>query len=420
MSTVNKIYILGIGYKPFSKREQQIIYNSEIIIISKRLLEVFERYEEFEAVKDKIILVKISDTVNFIRSKLPEQPITVLASGDSMFFGIGRMLVKEFGKDIVEIFPELSSIQLAFSKVKETWDDALLITVHGGTKAARKRKSGYEVRDIPKLLEKHSKIAVLTDKTNNPVEIAKNILNYPKYNYCTSLRIYVCERLGYPDERITAGTVDEIAAMSFLEPNVVIIKNLEPFSTDSSFGLKEEEIQYSRGLITKDEVRAVTIHKLRLLQKGVFWDVGAGSGSVSVEVAKMCPELRVFAIEKKKEQVNNVSKNKMKFDTENIEIVEGEAPEAMKDLPPPNRVFIGGSGGKLEEIVNCISEKMPSGIVIVNAVTLETLNNAIQYLEKNNFNLEISEVSVSRSKILGGRKHMNALNPVFVVIGERK
>jgi precorrin-6Y C5,15-methyltransferase (decarboxylating) len=186
------------------------------------------------------------------------------------------------------------------------------------------------------------------------------------------------------------------------------------------FGLSEDEIAHSRGLITKDEVRAVSIHKLRLPQKGVLWDVGAGSGSVSIEAARLLPGLRVYAIERNREQIELIQENKKKLGATNITTTCGEAPEILRDLPPPDRVFIGGHGGNLSGIVRRIKEKMPKGIIVINAIALETLNEAILVLENNGFDPEVSQVSVSRSKIVGGQRHMSALNPVFVIKGEKR
>jgi len=185
------------------------------------------------------------------------------------------------------------------------------------------------------------------------------------------------------------------------------------------FGLREEDIEHERGLITKDEVRAVTIHKLRLPHSGVLWDIGAGSGSISLEAALLCPGLRIIAVEKEQNRINTIKTNIHRYNARNVEIIHGSAPDALVDLPAPDRVFIGGSGGSVADIVKLVAEKMPTGIMVINAVTLETLNDSLTSLERNGFSVEVSEVSVSRSKLVGGKRLMNALNPVFIVKGER-
>ena len=445
---MNKIYIIGIGYKPLDKRAQEIIAGSQIILASKRLFEVFKGYEEYEAVKDKVkVINNVDETIAFIKSLSPNSQfpnIVLLASGDPTFFGIGRRAVREFGKDAVEIIPDLSSIQIAFSRIKESWDDAFLMSLHGGPDPEKRRRLPYELDDIPYLLQRHNKILILTDKENNPVVIAK-LLHSAISRQPSDLKMYICEKLGYPDEKITEGAPEEIAGMLFAEPNVVIVikeNSLLSFPlvgnpselsesvkkdcgqaaiTDKiKFGLSEDEIIHSRGAITKNEVRAVTIHKLSLPQRGVLWDIGAGSGSVSIEAARLYPELKVFAVEKDEEQIKNIKENRIKFDATNIEIMKGQAPDVLINLPVPDRVFIGGSGGNLDKIITIIKGKMQAGIVVVNAATVETLNIAIAELQKNGFLVDVAQVSVSRMKKIGEGNCFSALNPVFVIRGEKR
>jgi precorrin-6Y C5,15-methyltransferase (decarboxylating) len=426
---VSKICIIGIGYRPLDKKAKEALYKSDVVLTNSRLLEVFKSYEEHDKVKDRIVVIdNVHETIDYIKAEVQKSTLSLLASGDPMFFGIGRVITEEFDKDIVEIYPDLSSVQTAFSRIKEAWNGAFLMSVHGGPDPSKRRKLEYAMNDIPLLLARHNKIAILTDKVNNPAVIARTIsesFSLPRFP-AFPLIMFVCEKLGYPDEKIIKGTPEEISQMQFAEPNVVIVVR-KPESAEAQkentsaliFGLKEDELQHSRGLITKNEVRAVTVHTLRLPQKGVLWDIGAGSGSVSIEAARLCPALEVYSIEKDEEQIINISENRNRFNAVNIQIVKGGAPDALKDLPAPDRVFIGGSGGRVDEIVDMIAEKMISGIVVINATTIETLNEAVQGLGKNNFTVDVSEVSVSRSKMVGSKRHMSALNPVFIITGRK-
>ncbi|MDH4232858.1 MAG: precorrin-6y C5,15-methyltransferase (decarboxylating) subunit CbiE, partial [Nitrospirota bacterium] len=393
---MNKISVIGIGYKPLEKKARETVLNSDIIVASKRLLEVFSHYDEHEKVKDRVrVINNVDETIAFIHSSLAAGPssLVLLASGDPLFFGIGRRAIAEFGKDAVEIYPELSSLQTAFARIGEPWDDALLMSLHGGPDPGKRRRLRYELGDIPSLLERHNKIAILTDRENNPAAIAQFLHSA----FASPLKLYVCERLGYPDEKITEGTPEVIAGMNFGEPNVVILKNEQPLSMSFQlvgnlsslheesgkdcgqaamtegghktnvavnsvikFGLRENEISHVQGLITKDEIRAVTVHKLRIPERGVFWDVGAGSGSVSIEVSRLSAGIKVYAIEKDRERIRNIRDNADKFHAAIMEIVEGMAPDALKGLPAPDRVFIGGSSGRLKETIGMISDAMPS------------------------------------------------------------
>jgi precorrin-6Y C5,15-methyltransferase (decarboxylating) len=420
---VGKVYVIGIGYKPLDKRARGIVLNAEIILASKRLQEVFERYDEYTAVKNKVLVHKnVNETIDYIKSQIqnPQSQIVLLASGDPLFSGIGRRVAGELGKDAVEILPDISSIQAAFASVKESWDDAFLMSLHGGPDPEKRRRLPYEITDIPSLLQRHNKIAILTDKENNPAAIAKELLKPSTMSYqLSAIKIHVCERLGYDEERIVSGAPDEIASQSFKDPNVVIIQwAVSRQASAVRFGLTEDEIAHSRGLITKDEARAAAIHKLRLPEKGVLWDIGAGSGSVSIEAALLYPELKIFAVEKNEEQIKNINSNISNFGIANIEAIKGEAPHVLKGLPSPDRVFIGGSGGRLEEIVNIISQTKAE-IVVINSATIETLNSAVSFLERAGFKIEASQVSVSRMKNIGEGKFFSALNPVFIIKGER-
>ncbi|MBI5407901.1 MAG: precorrin-6y C5,15-methyltransferase (decarboxylating) subunit CbiE [Nitrospirae bacterium] len=451
---MNKICLIGIGFRPLDNAAGKALLDSDVVLANGRLLDVFRNYEEYESVKGKILVHgTVYEMLDYIGDNSMTKKISLLAAGDPMFFGIGRLVIERFGKDAVVVYPDLSSIQAAFSKIKETWSGAFLMSVHGGPDPAKRRKLEYEIGDLTRLLESHDKIAVLTDKVNNPAEIAKAILKPSAFSLQPSaLKMYVCERLGYPDEKIIEGAPEEMAGRTFEHPNVVVIvqkcRSAEVQKSETSallrfctsapfFGLKEDELQHTKGLITKDEVRAVTIHKLKLPQQGVLWDLGAGSGSVSIEAARLCPSLKVFAVEKDVEQIDNITANKSNFNLANIEIVRGEAPDALKDMPAPDRVFIGGSDGRLGGIIDFIKNsyelqvasyelndpspvtRHPSLIIVINATTIETLNEAVQCLEKHAFEVDVCEVSISRAKMLGQKRHMSALNPVFIITGEK-
>jgi precorrin-6Y C5,15-methyltransferase (decarboxylating) len=431
LQPANKLFVIGIGYRPFEKRAQKLVLAADIILASPRLFDVFNKYDEYQAVKERVkVISKVPETISFISDWFSQsamrdpqsamQSLVLLASGDPLFFGIGRRMVKEFGKERVEIVPDLSSVQEAFSRINEPWDDAFFISLHGGPDIAKRRALPYEVTDIPALLQRYSKMGILTDRENNPGTIAR-VLRSAIRDPQSEIVMHVCEHLGYPDEKIVSGTVDELAARSFADPNVVILQKSKVGSEkpEVRFGLREDDIVHERGLITKDEVRAVTLHKLRLPDKGVFWDVGAGSGSVSLEAARLCPELRIIAIEKELKRIDAIAENKRRFFADNIELVSKAAPEALADLPAPDRVFIGGSGGSLGDIVKLVAAVMASGIVVINAATLETLQEAMAGLEVQGFTVDVSEISVSRSKVIAGKRLMSALNPVFIVKGER-
>lgn len=225
MAASHTIYVIGIGYRPLDKKAREIVLASEVVLVNDRMLAIFKEYAEFETVRDKLkLLNNVNETMKFIRENHKTQTVALLATGDPMLFGIGRKIVNEFGKDNVVIFPDLSSIQLAFSRIKEPWGDAMFISLHGGPDPDKRREPQYEPEDIPQLLETHSKIAILTDRINNPAAVAKEFLKPLSFSlHPSSLKMYVCERLGYADEKITTGAPGEIAQINFSHPNLLII-----------------------------------------------------------------------------------------------------------------------------------------------------------------------------------------------------
>jgi precorrin-6Y C5,15-methyltransferase (decarboxylating) len=434
---VNKILVIGVGFRPLEKEAKKALIASDVVLANDRLLDVFKNYEEYESVKDRILVHgSVYETLDYVGDNYKRKKICLLAAGDPMFFGIGRLIVERFGLDEVEIYPDLSSVQVAFSRIKEPSSNALFMSLHGGPDPEKRRRLEYELADISGLLNHHKKIAILTDRVNNPAVIANEMLKPSAVtkgeatSHLQDIRMYVCEKLGYPDEKITEGVPEEIAHRSFEHPNVVIIvKSTQSDVSDAvgarlprpydCFGLRESEIEHSGGLITKDEVRAVSLHKLRLPPKGTLWDIGAGSGSVSLEGARLCPELKVYAIERSKEQRSNICVNMERLNISNVNVIADEAPAGLKDLPVPDRVFIGGSGGRLADIISLTGNVMAKGIVVINAATIETLNDAVHCLEENSFTVEVTEVSVARSKTIGQKRHMSALNPIFIITGEK-
>jgi precorrin-6Y C5,15-methyltransferase (decarboxylating) len=220
-----RIFVIGIGYRPLEKRAKEMVAVSKAIFVSDRLLEVYAGYDEYEASRDRLVILNsVSETIGAMNKCLADDPdcfITLLASGDPMFFGIGRRVIEEFGKEMAVIIPDVSSVQEAFARICEPWDNALFISLHGGPDKNTRRKLEYGPEELPALLREHRKLAVLTDDVNNPSVIAGA---FGDAGDDTGVLMHVCERLGYPDEKVTSGRPAEIATKVFREPNIVIIK----------------------------------------------------------------------------------------------------------------------------------------------------------------------------------------------------
>lgn len=336
--------------------------------------------------------------------------IGILASGDPLFFGIAQTLIQRFGTDLLELHPALSSMQLAFARLKIPWQDATFFSLHG--------------RDqLPPGAFFHHKIFIFTDRRNTPNAVAQGLLRHCQQR-CRNTDIHsyelcVLENIGQADEKISRGSASEIASQQFGSLNVLIIlRHTLPAAEFTNFGLGEEMIQHSRGLITKDEVRAVVLHKLQLPATGVFWDIGAGSGSISVEAARLNPTLKIFSVERNANEHTHILANQERYGLANMSLVKGQAPEALSTLPPPHRVFIGGSGGNLPAIVQHISQVLdPKGRIVITAVTDTTRSLAPELLSAHGFQVSITDIQVHRRTYPATSTDSQKLNPITIITG---
>lgn len=354
-----------------------------------------------------IPLVPLAKSFTEIAKSLKTGDVTLLASGDPLFYGIGRKLVEVFPKQEIRFYPALSSMQLCFSRFGLPWDDTRVVSLHGRNEELMATK-----------LLGSPKVFVFTDPTNSPASIARVLLEKCGAETVADTTVYVAENIGSLSERLFTGSLVETAALDFCAPNVMILLNPESFSVISNtFGLQENEITHSRGLITKSEVRATVIHSLSLPPKGVLWDVGAGSGSVGLECARLFPDLYVQSVEKEEEQWQNIETNRSTFRTWNLNLIKGAAPEALKNLQRPDRIFVGGSGGNLEEILElCAKKLLPGGIIVVNAVIAKTAELAPKVLHRLGFQVEIKTVAVGRRSYPHKKKQQ--FNSIDIVVAK--
>ncbi|MCL1979994.1 MAG: precorrin-6y C5,15-methyltransferase (decarboxylating) subunit CbiE, partial [Proteobacteria bacterium] len=356
-----------------------------------------------------IDITPIAAMLNQVEEALAAGDVAVLASGDPLFYGIGRSLLNRFGPERLTIRPALSALQLACARFRIPWDDLALLSCHG-----------RETDNLPGRILRHQRSMLFTDSRNSPDQVAAELL--ARLSACgdtmraSAIRIRVAENLGLADERLTSGNLAEIAARSFGPLNMMLIEQA-PQPNPPPFGLGEDEIVHSRGLITKDEVRAATLHRLRLPARGVLWDIGGGSGSISLEAARLCPDLTIRIIEKKKEEQANIRANIRRFGAYSIQLVCGEAPEVLSGLPAPDRVFIGGSGQQLEAVIEAAAARLnEGGRVVINAVLKQTETTALACLERLEMRVSASTLSVSRRLPDG---ELRAFNPITLITGDK-
>lgn len=352
--------------------------------------------------------------------EVPTSRIVVLASGDPLFFGIGRVLLAALPPDQLVFHPHVSSIQLAFSRLKLPWQNATLISAHGRSAEAliQAVRRGDEL------------IAVLTDSTYTPAAIGRLVrdLNLPQ-----AYRLWVCENLGSDEERIGEYAPDQTPE-TFAALNVVVLQRLQPDTSlweaavpqlgipDSAFLSFEDR----PGLMTKREVRLQILGEMALCPGQVVWDIGAGTGSVSIEMARLCPTAQIFAIEKTAMGFTLIQQNCQRFGITNVTAVHGTAPAATKHLPAPDRIFIGGSGGYLAEVLTlCLPQLRPGGQAVVALATLENQSEVLQWLQRQQtegvpWRCQWLQIQVSRSAVVGPLTRWLPQNPVILATLNRQ
>jgi precorrin-6Y C5,15-methyltransferase (decarboxylating) len=337
--------------------------------------------------------------------------VAVLVSGDPLFYGLARFLCDRLGQDQCEIFPHVSSMQLAFARVKESWDDAYLTNL-----------ASHGLDAVIDRIRTAEKVGLFTTEECGPDAIARALVKR-RIDYFTA---YVCENLGARNERVTRGSLAEIAAEEFDPLNVMILVRTpdaldapRDASQRSAFGNADETFVQSKpkhGLLTPAEVRVVALSQMALTHRSVVWDVGAGSGSVSVEASLLCPAGKVFAIEQDAEDADLIRENVDRFGATSVTPVIGRAPEVWTDLPDPDAVFIEGSGREVVRLAELAFARLkPGGRLVASLASIDSLHELRQALITHTSLVNVWMLNVSRGADQLERLRFMALSPAFLI-----
>jgi len=408
------ISVIGMGLSPddLTERHIELISHADVLIGGKRHLDHFKDL----CVRKKDITKNLKKIITFIKDKIKNSPtdfsIVVLASGDPLYFGIGSLLIRSIGADMVNIYPNITSIAAVFARIKEPWHDVPVISMHG-----REQKTA-----LLSALATKEKIALFTDSKNNPAMIAKLLIENNRSNF----KICVFEQLGASSEHVEWYELDNAAEKTFSEPNMVVLKR-KPVHIDCDIdiepkpypGMPESCFDHQDGLITKAEVRAVTISKLNLLPDSILWDLGAGSGSVSIESSCFITTGIIFAMEQHKERIIQIQNNKNRYNVNNLEIIHTKLPQGLDSLPRPDRIFIGGGGRDLGEIIKKASFYLKkNGIIVINTVLIQNIEAALQPLKKAGFKTDFIQIQVNKKKDMPWGERLESQNPVWIITGK--
>lgn len=400
-----KIIVAGIG--PGDRgyilpAVDKSIEECDVVIGGRRNLEAFGQID-----REKLIIGNnLEDICQYIQTYAGVKAITVLATGDPGIFSIMEYLKGKLEGIEMTVIPGISSFQYLCSKLKLSWDDVRIVSLHG-----------RDEEDLTYIVRENRKVIVFTGGTTSPGTVCKNFIK----DKLTNLKITVGENLSYSNEKIVNGTPEEISEMVFGSLSVMLVQNEEKDKDKglwnyATAGIPDELFLRGEVPMTKQEIRAVTISKLQLDKRSIVYDIGAGTGSISIECGLICSKGKIYAIEREKDALELIKANVQKFSVKNVQIVEGEAPSVLETLPLPDRVFIGGSGGKMEKLLELIRRYQQPVKVVINAVAIETAYEAIRCLEEKGFdNVDIVNLSVSRGRTAGGKHLMQALNPIYII-----
>ena len=391
-----QVTILGVGTGSegmLTEAARTAIRNADLLIGAKRVTDALAAYG-----KPAVNAIASAEIERVIRNSTAKR-IVVAMSGDTGFFSGAKPLLERIGDLAPEIIPGVSSVVYLAAKCRTAWDDAALASAHG------------REANVTALVKRNPKLFLLTGGRLDAAAILAILTEYG----LADVRVTVGENLSYETERITSGTAAELAEHTFDPLAVLLIENPRA-EKRAVHGRSDGDFLRTEVPMTKSEVRAVTLSKLGLTRDAICWDVGAGTGSVSIEMAEAAEEGCVYAVERNTDACALIERNKRHLGVMNVTVVEGSAPEALSDLPAPTHVFIGGSGGNLKEIIEAALLKNPRARIVLNTVTAETFAEATAAIKALRLkNEEIDELNVSRGRKVGAYHLMTALNPVYII-----
>ncbi|MHC4175863.1 MAG: precorrin-6y C5,15-methyltransferase (decarboxylating) subunit CbiE [Planctomycetota bacterium] len=409
MATQEKVHVVGVGENGLdglTAAARELVERAELLVGENHTLDLVP-----ETGAERLVVgTSLDEAVERIEAA-PKRRIVVLASGDPLFYGVARYLCDRLGKQRFEVLPHVSSMQLAFARVKESWEDALLTNL-----------ATHSLQSVLGQVRTAEKVGLFTSEACPPSTVARTLLE-ARIDYFTG---YVCENLSSPDERVTQGELSELAEQEFSPLNVMILVR-KPHVPDRPaeligqrlFGNPDDAFHQARPkreLVTPMEIRAIALAEMDLGPASVVWDIGAGCGSVSIEAAQISREGKVYAVEQDLEDHQLIIDNTRRFAVANLIPVLGRAPEAVKDLPQPDAVFVDGSGRDICNLVEAVYRRLRTGgrLVAVMA-SIDNVAETEQLLRRYCPDVKVRMVNLARGNYQLERVRFESLNPTFLV-----
>lgn len=371
---------------------------ADLILGARRLLAVLPA----GCTENRAAAYRPDEVAELLQTSGAENAVLVYSGDTGFYSGASSMMEKLEALGVrARVLPGLSSIQLLAAALGRPWQGWNLVSAHGRT-----------CDPVAECMQGRPTF-FLTGGSEDPATLCAQLAA----EGFGDVQAVVGQCLGTPEEKIFRGSVKELAAGRFNSLSVLLVEAAEVLPRRAP-GLPDEAFERGDVPMTKQEVRAAVLAKLAVRSEDILWDVGAGTGSVSVELALAAPRGRVYAVECRPEGCALIKANREKFRTRNLVLVEGLAPDALSDLPAPDAVFIGGSKGSLAAIVDAALDKNPDARICVSAIALETLSAAVAALTAKGRTVQVSQIAVSRAKAVGGLHLMMAQNPIYLITGE--
>ncbi len=392
-----KIIGLGIGDSHLPSHYKKMIEAAEILVGGDRFL------KKFKEVHGKKIPIKAPIKLvidQIIKGFESGKDVVVISDGDPGFFGIGKRIIKELGPDKVELFPNITVLQAATGKIGLCWDDIKTVSLHG--------RDNFQ--PLFNLLSREDKVALFTDPYTTPSFVAKRLVE----KGVDGFKVYVVEDLGMDTEKITLLQLNDLINRQFSPLNFLIFLRFKRPKVPLTLGIDDEKFIHYKGLITKKEIRSIAIGLLNIESSNLVWDLGAGCGSVGIEISYLTHAGKVIAVEKDANKVEMIKENIKRFGAYGVNVILGEMPECLAQLPPPDRVFMGG--GIEEDILEKVSFMLKrEGVWVIHAVLLKSFNKAVSFFKKRKWEVEILQAQINKGSSLAGDIRLSPLNPVFII-----
>ncbi len=409
MADAAKIHVIGIGddgLEGITSAARQLIERADLLIGAEHTLARLPRLPA-----ERMVVGANLDGVVDRLAHAKGKHTAVLVSGDPLFYGMARYLCDKLGKDRFEVLPHVSSMQLAFARVKESWEEAYLTNL-----------ANHTLDHVVEKIRTAEKVGLFTTESQSPSALAKALLAR-RIDYFNA---YVCENLGSPDERVTQGDLKELAEQEFAPLNVMILVR-KPGAPDRPserigrriFGNPDEaflQTKPKKGLLTPSEVRSMALAEMDLGPTSTVWDIGAGSGSVAIEAAQLASAGKTYAIEMDADDHNLIRENAERFGVTNLVAILGRAPEAWSGLPAPDSIFVGGSGREISHVVDTAYDRLrPGGRLVANVGSIENLADVHATLHRRLPDVKVWMINVARGTYQLERVRFDALNPTFLL-----